>query len=134
MFPSQFEYLEIDLENSSFSQLLPLLTKSNEWIQKAIQKGNVLVHCLGGISRAPAIVIGYLMTVHSMSFDQAFSTVQHNRFCINPIDSFVTQLKALETIIQAGRDTNEEISQTGRGGRKRDEMKDARDVGDNKKR
>lgn len=45
-------YLTIHLENSVYTNLLPTLKISNEFLSNQISGGrNVLVHCLGGISR-----------------------------------------------------------------------------------
>jgi serine/threonine/tyrosine-interacting protein len=92
--PSLFQYSVVDCKNSQMESIIQKFATVSKWIDEVVKKGgNVLVHCVGGISRAPCFVIAYLMEYHNMSFDVAYQTVQSKRFCINPIESFFGQLK-----------------------------------------
>ena len=53
--------------------------------------GNVLVHCLKGVSRSATVVIAYLMRSHSLSLDRAFKNVKKARG-IRPNRDFLQQL------------------------------------------
>lgn len=57
-----------------------------------LQGGVVLVHCNAGVSRAAAIVIGFLMNSEEISFTNAFSWVKNARPSICPNAGFIEQL------------------------------------------
>ncbi|XP_077603678.1 dual specificity protein phosphatase 19 isoform X1 [Crocuta crocuta] len=65
--------------------------------------GVVLVHCNAGVSRAAAIVIGFLMNSEEMSFTSAFSLVKNARPSICPNAGFMEQLRTY----QEGKECNE---------------------------
>ncbi|KAI8899290.1 serine/threonine/tyrosine-interacting protein [Globomyces pollinis-pini] len=101
-YPNEFQYEIVQLSNSSFENLIPHLGKLNQLMYQTLNSGGrILVHCTGGISRAPAIIIGYLMECCGMSFDNAYNRIQEIRFCINPLEIFKVQLKEYEPILLA---------------------------------
>lgn len=66
-FPDLFIYQQVLLQNSPFESLTRLLHPVGLWIRNVVHGDNVsplgnenrlLIHCVGGISRAPAIVCG----------------------------------------------------------------------------
>uniref|UniRef100_A0A7S1LEL6 protein-tyrosine-phosphatase n=1 Tax=Neobodo designis TaxID=312471 RepID=A0A7S1LEL6_NEODS len=59
--------------------------------------GRVLVHCRRGISRSPAIVVGYLMRQDGLEFDEAVSFVKQRRLCTSLNIAFREFLMAYET-------------------------------------
>ncbi|XP_058509193.1 dual specificity protein phosphatase 19-like [Solea solea] len=60
-------------------------------------KGVVLVHCNTGVSRAPSVVIAYLMSRDGRSFDDALSLVRSARPASSPNPGFLDQLKSFRT-------------------------------------
>ena len=58
--------------------------------------GKVLVHCMMGISRSATIVIGYLMSRHKMSLNDAFVLVKRKRPAIQPNPTFMRLLQQYE--------------------------------------
>ena len=62
----------------------------------------VLVHCNAGVSRAAAIIIGFLMNSEEISFTSAFSLVKNARPSICPNAGFLEQLRAY----QGGKESN----------------------------
>ncbi len=58
--------------------------------------GAVLVHCIAGISRSAAMVMGYLIKAHGMAAQAAFTCVEQARPCINPRLSFQQELCVFE--------------------------------------
>ncbi|MEQ2264787.1 dual specificity phosphatase 19, partial [Xenotaenia resolanae] len=56
-------------------------------------KGVVLVHCNAGVSRAPAVVIGYLMSCDGQSYEDALSLVKSARPASSPNPGFLEQLR-----------------------------------------
>jgi len=62
---------------------------------KDVKGTKVSVHCNAGISRAPSVVLLYLMKCQRLSFDEAWALVQEARPAMKPNDGFLRQLKAL---------------------------------------
>merc|ERR1712226_329402 len=56
----------------------------------------VLVHCNAGVSRAPTVVLAFLILHHNLSFQAAWDTVLAVRPYIRPNDGFIRQLKELK--------------------------------------
>src|SRR5690349_16678438 len=59
LFEGAFQYLHLDLKDpdNRFRRRLP---KALAFIDRGRETGAVLVHCSGGISRGPAVIIAYL--------------------------------------------------------------------------
>ncbi|KAH8116391.1 protein-tyrosine phosphatase-like protein [Phellopilus nigrolimitatus] len=57
----------------------------------------VLVHCLGGISRSPSVVIAYLMRYQGYSLLQALAQVWSQRPKVIPNNEFIKYLEDFET-------------------------------------
>lgn len=53
----------------------------------------VLVHCNAGVSRAAAVVIGFLMRSEELAFTTALSLVKGARPSVCPNPGFVDQLR-----------------------------------------
>lgn len=72
-----------------------------------LEDGVVLVHCNAGVSRAAAVVIGFLMNSERLSFARAFSLVKNARPVACPNPGFMEQLhKYQEQIIKANGSIN----------------------------
>ncbi|ODM92469.1 Dual specificity protein phosphatase 19 [Orchesella cincta] len=68
-----------------------------QFIEEAKHHGEtVLVHCNAGISRAPSIVIAYLMQFENLSFDNAWEQVKAARPVIKPNFGFQKQLRSMD--------------------------------------
>lgn len=57
----------------------------------------VLVHCNAGVSRAPAVVVGYLMSCDGQAFGDALSLVKSARAASSPNPGFLQQLSSFKT-------------------------------------
>nr|XP_035928761.1 dual specificity protein phosphatase 19 isoform X1 [Halichoerus grypus] len=66
------------------------------------EDGVVLVHCNAGVSRAAAVVVGFLMNSEEISFTSAFSLVKNARPSICPNAGFMEQLRTY----QEGKESN----------------------------
>ena len=62
-------------------------------------KENTLVHCMGGSSRSPTIVLAYIMWRYKLPFNEAFEFVNSKRPFIIPNDGFKEQLKIFESLL-----------------------------------
>jgi len=77
--------------------------RTTEYIDRAVTGGGlVVVNCYMGLSRSASVVIAYLMTKHSMSFDRALDFVKKSR-AVRPNEGFVRQLKDLELNLKRRR-------------------------------
>uniref|UniRef100_A0A8D2DVB7 Tyrosine specific protein phosphatases domain-containing protein n=1 Tax=Sciurus vulgaris TaxID=55149 RepID=A0A8D2DVB7_SCIVU len=65
-------------------------------VLKKHKDGVVLVHCNAGVSRAAAIVIGFLMNSEEISFTSAFTMVKNARPSICPNSGFMEQLRTYQ--------------------------------------
>lgn len=98
----QFEYLVLQMADSCLESIIPKAKESKQFIDRCLSKGGkVLVHCNDGMSRAPSLVIAYLMETYCMDFKSALHHVQQKRFCVQPNDGFEQQLKEYEPIYRA---------------------------------
>eukprot|EP01137_Pigoraptor_chileana_P002504 Opistho-2@2332 len=90
-------YKKCPLEDSSTENIRRVFDEAFEFIDSARrQNRRVLVHCLGGVSRSVAVVIGYLMSRYSMNLDDAYSFVRERRPMIAPNLNFMGQLLELQ--------------------------------------
>lgn len=93
-FPNDFTYFQIDIADRIDQDLDLYFDECNQFIKES---GKVLVHCVMGKSRSPAIVIGYLISVKGMDFQDALDLVKKKRFITNPNKNFLENLKYLDS-------------------------------------
>lgn len=75
--------LRIPIDDSPTVDLGPWVKEANAFVSEMHKQGKtVVVHCGAGLSRAPAIVIAYLMACEEMPFEAALRFVRTRR----PID------------------------------------------------
>eukprot|EP00475_Leptophrys_vorax_P001372 TRINITY_DN10729_c0_g1_i3.p1 TRINITY_DN10729_c0_g1~~TRINITY_DN10729_c0_g1_i3.p1 ORF type:complete len:316 (-),score=104.84 TRINITY_DN10729_c0_g1_i3:704-1651(-) len=80
-FPKSIKYLDLNLTDDDNEQL---------------SKGNVLIHCVSGVSRAPTMCMSYLVARKDFELEEAFQLVLSKRPIISPIWSFLRQLTEAE--------------------------------------
>ncbi|XP_057330069.1 serine/threonine/tyrosine-interacting protein-like [Microplitis mediator] len=103
-FPDDFEYLVLNIADTVTENIIQHFRRVKEFINKGLNSGGrVLVHGNAGISRSAALVLAYIMERYNCSPFQAYTLVQHRRFCINPNDGFMAQLREYEPIYKAQR-------------------------------
>ncbi|CAD8160373.1 unnamed protein product [Paramecium octaurelia] len=99
---SKFEGIQLDnhliinIEDSEDENIIQYFEQTNQFIQENLKKGNVLVHCMAGISRSATIVIAYLMWSQKRSYKDAYKHVDEMREIIYPNEGFRNQLKEYE--------------------------------------
>ncbi|XP_037379569.1 dual specificity protein phosphatase 19 [Talpa occidentalis] len=102
-FVSDFLYKNISILDLPETNILSYFPECFEFIEQArLKNGVVLVHCNAGVSRAAAIVIGFLMNSEEISFTSAFSLVKNARPSICPNAGFMEQLRTY----QGGKESN----------------------------
>uniref|UniRef100_A0A8D2DBA6 Dual specificity protein phosphatase 19 n=1 Tax=Sciurus vulgaris TaxID=55149 RepID=A0A8D2DBA6_SCIVU len=96
-FLSEFTYKSISILDLPETNILSYFPECFEFIEQAkMQDGVVLVHCNAGVSRAAAIVIGFLMNSEEISFTSAFTMVKNARPSICPNSGFMEQLRTYQ--------------------------------------
>lgn len=72
-------------------------TICNDFIHAArLRDGNVLIHCLAGMSRSVTVAVAYIMSVTNLSWKDALKVVRTKRSVANPNLGFRTQLQDFE--------------------------------------
>ncbi|XP_076657110.1 serine/threonine/tyrosine-interacting protein [Halictus rubicundus] len=101
-FPDKFKYLVLNIADTATENIIQHFQKVKTFIDEGLSSGGqVLVHGNAGISRSAALVLAYVMETYGLSQTRAYAMVQQRRFCINPNEGFMTQLKEYEPIYQA---------------------------------
>eukprot|EP00052_Salpingoeca_macrocollata_P026378 m.244835 g.244835 ORF g.244835 m.244835 type:complete len:565 (-) comp22564_c5_seq3:90-1784(-) len=94
--PSVAHTLHVPLSDDCNQDIDQPLQVCIDFIEKCrSDRGRVFVHCYAGMSRAPTVVIGYLMSVLGMPFPDALAHVQKQRI-IAPNLGFLYQLQKLQ--------------------------------------
>ena len=95
LFDKDFEYYRVPIDDVLSENIVSVLFDVIKFIFTATNShsnAKIFVHCAAGVSRSPAIVIGYLMWKDKLSFEEAFLLVQLHRWCIDPNFAFCSQL------------------------------------------
>lgn len=69
----------------------------NDFIHAArLREGNVLIHCLAGMSRSVTVAVAYIMTATHLNWKEALKVVRAGRAVANPNTGFQNQLLEFE--------------------------------------
>ena len=91
------KYCHIKLTDSSDIDITQFFDQAFSFIESARKrKEKILIHCKLGISRSPAIVIGYLIKYMGYSTESALSFLRIKRAQVNPNRGFISQLNLYE--------------------------------------
>jgi len=94
---SRFHFKQIRIEDSCRENITDIIAEAIEFIDSAREnQSSVLVHCQGGVSRSPTVVIAYLMHLKKLSLTEAYQYVKEKRACIAPNLNFMGQLLQME--------------------------------------
>lgn len=86
----------INADDSLVQNLSQYFSRMINFIERARQITNILVHCYAGISRSVTAVIAYLMQKYSWTYEHSIALIRAQRSIANPNPSFVRQLKKFE--------------------------------------
>ena len=85
-------------EWSHNEDLLPVIEEPIDLLQSYLENGiPVLVHCLQGVSRSPALIIGYIMKTKRIPFLEAYQIVKARSPSISPNVSLISHLVHCES-------------------------------------
>jgi hypothetical protein len=109
LFPSDFEYHEVCIADSSEADLCPFLEPCAAFIQSALDTASnrVFVHCMMGTSRSASLVLFYLMQRRYYTLRNALLHVMHVRSSnprapyTHPNRGFMKQLIACDKTLSA---------------------------------
>ncbi|XP_063995193.1 dual specificity protein phosphatase 15-like [Diachasmimorpha longicaudata] len=86
--------LAADTPDQNLTQYFPLC---NDFIHAArLRGGNVLIHCLAGMSRSVTVAVAYIMSITNLSWKEALKVVRVGRTVANPNVGFQQQLQDFE--------------------------------------
>jgi protein-tyrosine phosphatase len=98
-FPLHFHYLKLNLHDID-EDIIHTLNPSYNYIDRVIKRNpenKVLIHCYAGKSRSASIVIYFLMKKFGLTYKDAHNFLKSKRNIIKPNQSYMRQLKSLET-------------------------------------
>jgi len=90
------DHAVLEVEDKVMVDLLPHFDEVLEWMDHAIKRGAVLVHCVEGISRSVTICLAWLMSRHRMTYKDAVAYVESKRPGADPNFGFRSQLLKYE--------------------------------------
>jgi len=95
--PEHVQYLVVDVLDGPQEPIGAHFERVNAWVHAARTSGGcVLVHCHGGVSRAAALVLAYLMKSEGLGYEMALARLRSARPVVQPNPGFVQQLLAFE--------------------------------------
>ncbi|KAL7734951.1 hypothetical protein ACLKA6_011217 [Drosophila palustris] len=90
-------YLCVMASDTPDQNLSQYFSVCNDFIHAArLREGNVLIHCLAGMSRSVTVAVAYIMTATHLNWKEALKVVRAGRAVANPNTGFQTQLLEFE--------------------------------------
>lgn len=72
-------YLHVPGEDKDGFDLSRFFPQSVNFIRDSLEKTNILVHCLAGVSRSVSLVVAYLIKCKGMTYDTAYNMLKARR-------------------------------------------------------
>lgn len=92
----KFKIIEFNIKDNPDVHIFETIKKVTEKIDQFIKlKKNIVVHCYKGISRAPTMIMAYLMLFRKFNFEKAFEFVREKSPIVDPNAGFLIQLSNL---------------------------------------
>ena len=99
----EFQYMILSCADVATEDMSQHFHKTNSYIAEALKQGGaVYVHCYAGVSRAPTLVMAYLMGNAGLSLRQALSECLCARPQVRPNAGFIRQLEAYGKVLASG--------------------------------
>ncbi|KUF64501.1 phosphatase Slingshot 1 protein [Phytophthora nicotianae] len=99
-FEGEFIYLKLSLHDTQDEELIPHFQTVTKFIKRVERlRGRVLIHCISGVSRSPALLIAYLMIDKKIPLLEAYNMVKRKRHIVQPNQAFRLQLAKYELML-----------------------------------
>lgn len=95
-FPDSFVYFRQHFQDHEDQELMDYLPEIFKFLDSLGKNDKVMIHCQGGVSRSPTVVIGYLMYKEKLSYSDAYDKVRSIRPGIKIKKSFQDQLENMK--------------------------------------
>ncbi|RWS10183.1 dual specificity protein phosphatase 14-like protein [Dinothrombium tinctorium] len=96
----ELECVHIAIADERTADISPYFDFVADKMNQVLEKGgNVVVHCVSGISRSPTLVIAFLIKYRMMTLHESFNFVHSKRSIIRPNNGFFKQLIEFESKI-----------------------------------
>ena len=96
------KYLPIFLRDDPGADIINCFFQTINFIENQKESNKpkkILIHCIEGISRAPALIAGYLMWKQNLRTDKAIEFVKSKRICVDINLGFIIQLHKWENYL-----------------------------------
>ena len=95
------KYLPIYLRDDPGADIINCFFQAIDFIESDNKKSNkkILFHCIEGISRAPAIIAGYLIWKQNLKTEKAIELIKSKRKCVDINLGFTIQLHKWENYL-----------------------------------
>ena len=95
--PNNIKYCHINMLDDQNIDITLYFKKAFGFIEQARKKGEkILIHCKLGISRSPALLIGYFIKYRGFTTDSALEFIRSKRSQVHPNIGFIEQLYSYE--------------------------------------
>ena len=101
------KYLPIFLRDDPGADLIKCFFQTIDFIENEDESNKtkkILIHCIEGISRAPALIAGYLMWKQNIKTENAIEFIKSKRKCIDINLGFIIQLHKWENYLFSSTD------------------------------
>ncbi|KAL4156623.1 hypothetical protein PRNP1_005652 [Phytophthora ramorum] len=99
-FEGEFIYLKLNLHDSQDEELIPHFQTVTKFLNRVERlRGRVLIHCISGASRSPALLVAYLMIDKKIPLLDAYNMVRRKRQVVQPNQAFRLQLAKYELML-----------------------------------
>lgn len=100
VFNDDLRYHHVSIEDDGSHSMLPHFIPACNFIHEQRARGAVLVHCKGGISRSPTMIVAYLMRHEQLSLVEAFEVCSLARPAARPRQNFLQDLEHFAAALQ----------------------------------
>ena len=98
--PEDIQWTILPVEDEETDTIFPHIETAVNTIGNVLGAGGrVLVHCMGGISRSPALVSSYVIWRLRLRWVAAVAYVRERRSCVNPNPQFLRDLETFDRAV-----------------------------------